>query len=88
VCVVNNAMQTTKPNTRPLQFKASRAQAVADGYNYAGHTSDGTMLREIRRDYLSQGYANVVFVKESNPKWHYYTKRSACDPTPSHNPIA
>lgn len=80
---LQNNMNT---QTRPLQFK-TREQAVADGYNYAGWTNDGTMLREIRRDYLAQGYSNVVFVKESTSKWHYFTKRSTPDNTPNPNPI-
>lgn len=57
----------------------SRQGAVVAGFNYAGFTTDRTALFEIKRDYLAQGYSEVVFA-ESKEGWHYYTKHPQINP--------
>lgn len=68
-----------------MQFKSTmksicyttKKKALADGFNFAGSTTDETMVSEIARDYKGQGY-EIVFVRGFNHEQFtitYWTKR-------------
>jgi hypothetical protein len=62
-----------------LEF-LTRSDAVAQGFNFAGQTSDETMREEITRDYLAQGYSQVAWTRGTNGNWNYWTKHPAINP--------
>ena len=58
----------------------TKEQAVSQGYNIAGKTSDDTMIAEITRDYLAQGYSSVVWTRDWCGNAVYWTKHPKINP--------
>lgn len=57
----------------------TREQAVAQGFIYAGYTTDESAMTEIERDYKAQGFSEIVWTARGD-KFHYWTKHPAINP--------
>lgn len=62
-----------------LEF-ITREQALERGFNFAGKTTDETMTGEITRDYLAQGYSQIVWTRDARGAANYWTKHPAINP--------
>lgn len=59
----------------------TRQELVAEGFNFAGTTTDETMLAEIKRDYHEGGYSDIEFIRERD-HISYWTRHPIINPRP------